>query len=331
MTHLKRFIYQIVTIILCLSTSARADQLIIEPDMGREPILSAILNAKANINLVMYGFTDPEIMIALAQAKNYGKHVNIILEPHPYNTENENAHAIQFFEDAKMSLKISNPPFNLTHQKMFLFDNQSAMVMTFNLTDAAFNNERNFALVVNDPLMIREMQQVFIADWKHQRTFMDNSNLLWSPNNSRQKLLELIHKAESDIRIYAEELSDYKIIHALTKAARKGIRVQILMSIPEGMKKDQKLCDYLIRSGILIRFSHNYIIHAKVMVIDKDSALIGSINFTQPSLNLNRELSVITHDRQVVYQLLDTFNSDWRDTKLSKRQLNKPTVVDFIV
>lgn len=329
MARFKLFIYQIILIALFQSTSTRADQLIIEPEMGREPILAAILHAKSTINLVMYGFTDPEIMLALASAKNVGKHVNILLEPHPFNAENENLQAMQFFNEANIHLRLPNPNFKLTHQKTFLFDYRTAMVMTFNLTSSSFNNERNFALIIEDPEMIREITDVFVADWQHKNTITDNANLIWSPNNSRQKILDLIHHAQSEIKIYTQELSDYKIIGALIKAARNGAKVQILMSIPDGMKKDQPLFDYLTHSGILMRFSHVYSIHAKVMVIDKQRAMLGSINFTRPSLNLNRELSVITHDRHVIDQLLDTFDSDWRDTKLSKYE--KPFFKNYTV
>ncbi len=57
-----------------------ADELIIEPDRGREPILTAILNATSSINLAMYGLTDSQFTQALAASKNNGKNIRVLLE-----------------------------------------------------------------------------------------------------------------------------------------------------------------------------------------------------------------------------------------------------------
>src|SRR5438445_5240498 len=72
-----------------------ADELIIEPDAGRAPLLNAIQNAKSSIDLVMYGFTDEAFINALIQAKNTGKKISVLLESHPYKAEDENTRAIR--------------------------------------------------------------------------------------------------------------------------------------------------------------------------------------------------------------------------------------------
>lgn len=284
-------------------------QLIIEPDMGRTPITKTINQATSSIDLVMYGFTDLAFTDALTKAQRQHKTVRVLLEQHPFRADSENLSAIHHLRENNILLHWPDKKFKLTHQKTFIVDDDTAIVMTLNLTRSSFSKERNFALLITDPAIIKEISAVFAADWEHQNYHPNNPNLIWSPDNSREKILALIRQAKSDIKIYAEGLSDYQIIGALAKAARSGVKVTILTSAYSNQPINKKF-DYLINSGANIRYSKNYVIHAKVIIIDNTSAVLGSINLTKQSLDSNRELSIITQDPKVMSQLIDTFKYD---------------------
>ncbi len=290
------------------SSAFAAEQLIIEPEAGREPILSAIKNANSSIDLVIYGFTDKKILKALIDAKKQNKKIRIVLEPHPFKSEDENNFAIQKLEAADIDLQNPNPDFKLTHQKTFLIDNQKAIIMTFNLTKTAFKNERNFALVTDDPAVVHEISDVFTGDRENKKIGVKHPDLLWSPNNSRAKILDFIKGAHSEIDIYAQDITDYQMIGELAKAAHAGKKIKIVMSPPKS--GNNRKMDYLKRAGAQVRFSENLIIHAKVIMVDHDRAIIGSINLTEPSMNDNRELSIVTRDPKVVGELEKTFEAD---------------------
>lgn len=300
------------------------DQLIIEPDAGREPILSALHNTHRSIDLAMYGLTDPIFLNALVAEKKAGKNINVLLEPQPYRAETENHFAIARLRHANIPLQFPHPDFKLIHQKTFILDQQKAIIMTFNLTRSTFKNERNFAVIIDDPAMIKEISQVFTADWQHKNITVHHPHLIWSPNNSREKIIRFIHQANATLDIYAQDISDYKIIGALAKAARHGTKIKILLS-NTASKKENKKFDYLRKAGVIIRFSKN-LIHAKVMIADQQYAMIGSINLTRPSLDSNRELSIITQDTDVIRQLENTFNQDWRSAEGSF-SLNQPEII----
>jgi len=178
--------------------------------------------------------------------------------------------------------------------------------MTFNFTRSAFKNQRNFALIIDNPEEVKEIRSHFQADWQRRPAPGQAGNLLWSPDNSRKKLLDLIANAKHDMQIYMQSLTDYQIINALKAAAKKGVNIEILTSD----KKHQKQLSSLQKAGIHIHPSRHYYIHAKVFIVDKQLALLGSINLTQNSLDHNRELSVITKDPNVVKQLRDRFYKD---------------------
>lgn len=287
-----------------------ATTLIVEPDQGRRPILDALQNAQSTVDLVMYGFTDPELMQAFIQANKSGKKVRILLQHYPYRSIDENILAIQRFSANHLSLAFAPPAYYLLHQKTLLLDGRRALVMTFNFTRSTFKNERNFGLILEDPLMVEEIQRVFNADWQNKQSKLAASNLVWSPENSREKIISMIDHAKSELKIYAQGLNDYQVIGTLVHAARRGVKVQILTSgAPPGRK-----WDYLRKAGVHFAIDKRLLIHAKVLIVDQQRALLGSINFTHPSLDRNRELAVLVSDPQVIKKLLRIFSRDWKQS-----------------
>jgi phosphatidylserine/phosphatidylglycerophosphate/cardiolipin synthase-like enzyme len=277
--------------------------------MGRKPLLDAINNANHSIELVMYGFTDKTLLDALIQKKNQGKTIKVILESSPYKAEGENNKSIAAFNSHDLNWQGHIPPHRLIHQKTLILDGNQAIVMTFNFTHSTFKKERNFALIIDDAQRVKAITSLFAADWNHIPNINSNPDLIISPDNSRAQLTSLINHAKNSIRIYAQNINDYKIIGALANAARRSVKVQIVTSTH--MKEKQY--NYLTRAGVNIHYNKKYIIHAKVFIIDNQKAVIGSINLTRPSLEDNRELSVVTQDAKVIEQLNNTFTQDWNN------------------
>jgi cardiolipin synthase len=304
-----RFYHSLFIASLLLFTSSLfAEQLIIEPDMGRQPIQNMIRSSHHSLNLVMYGLTDNPLLNDLMQQKQSGKTLKILLEHSPYKAKNENNKAIQSFHLNQVDWQGYIPSMRFIHQKTLIVDGSKMIVMTFNFTKSTFAHERNFALIIDDPQQVKEVEAVFSADWHHIPTSMPHSpDLIYSPDNSRLQLVGLISGAKHSIQIYAQSISDYRIVGMLAKAAHHGIKVQIITS----SKLHTKPLDYLAKSGVIIQKSRHYYIHAKVMIIDKQKAIIGSINLTRASLDDNRELAVITRDPSTLNQLITTFNKDW--------------------
>lgn len=305
---------------------AWSDQLIVEPEMGRVPIINAINNAERSVKIVMYGFTDQALLTPILQQKTKGRTVRVILERYPYRAEDENNKIIAAFNQNRIAWQGNIPAIQLIHQKTLIIDGERAIIMTFNFTHSTFKNERNFALILDDPHLVKEIEAVFDSDWHRKPSNNYNGSMLWSPENSRERLLNAIKRAKKSINIYAQNISDYKIVGALAKAAKKGVSVNILTST----KLRQKQAEYLARAGVNVKQSERYYIHAKALIIDNQLAIIGSINFTRASLDHNRELAGITRDPTVVKQISETFASDWQtaqDSVTIKPFADKKTIL----
>ena len=128
--------------------------------MGRKPILDAINDAHYSLQLVMYGLTDETLLNAILQQQSKGRAVKVILENAPYKMENENTKTIGELTAHHIDWQGTIPPFRLIHQKTLLIDKHKAIVMTFNFTHATFKKERNFALVIDNPETVREIESI---------------------------------------------------------------------------------------------------------------------------------------------------------------------------
>ncbi len=74
---------------------------------------------------------------------------------------------------------------------------------------------------------------------------------------------------------------------------------------------DQDIAAQLYDQGVDIRLAEHVYIHAKLMVIDREMAIVGSQNFTATSLDDNRELAVELTDPNGLARCLAVYERDW--------------------
>lgn len=88
-----------------------------------------------------------------------------------------------------------------------------------------------------------------------------------------------------------------RIIRALLRAARRGVRVKLLMpsrsDVPLVQLVGRSMYTVLLRGGIQIYEMHTAILHAKVMLVDMERTFIGSANLDQRSFHRNFEINGI--------------------------------------
>ena len=90
--------------------------------------------------------------------------------------------------------------------------------------------------------------------------------------------------------------------HALTDAARRGVRVVLLLQgrADHPLQHYASLAFYgtLLDAGVEIYEYHKSVLHAKVAVIDQHWATVGSSNIDPFSLLLAREANIVVEDRR---------------------------------
>lgn len=287
--------------------------LIVEPDDGRRQLARAIREADRSVTLTMYLLTDRTLIRDLEYAHASGIDVRVILERHPYGAGDANQAAYDNLMAADVPVRWSNPRFLLTHEKAMVIDGASAYVMTTNFTRAAFSSNREFIVVDHNRRDVAAISALFERDWRGQPYAPRDGNLPLSPSDSRPLLAALIGSAHRTLDVYSEELQDPGMERLLAAAARRGVRVRLLLPAPSGPDLDAPGVAVVMAGGAQVRRApaSSLYPHAKAIVVDGRRMFIGSQNFSPASLDRNRELGVVVADRDAIATVEGTFAADW--------------------
>jgi len=112
-----------------------------------------------------------------------------------------------------------------------------------------------------------------------------------------------------DIAIYS--LTEPKIVKSITDAYRRGVRVRVITDRVQSAGATQKhaINDLLI-VGVPVKWDeHSGIMHLKMSVVDHQTLIVGSYNYTRNASTVNDEILIITHDQ--VQRSEDEFNRMW--------------------
>jgi len=297
---------------------AGAATLLVEPQAGFSPVYRLISHAKRRIDITMYEFADTTAEHDLGAAARRHVHVRVILGAKETSI---NSGAYNYFQSHGVQAVWSSPKYFYTHEKSLVIDGRQAVILTANLTSRYYSTSRDFGVIDKNRQDVDAIERVFGHDFAHTSvTPGDGHDLVWSPTDSEDKLLAVIRGAKSSLRIYSEEMSDSTIEDALAAAARRGVSVQVCGENQDG-EYDSDFAR-LAKAGVKISYfssSTGFYIHGKVVEADygtpRARVFIGSENFSNTSLNRNRELGLIISSHAVLATIAKTFGPDFRKGK----------------
>lgn len=120
----------------------------------------------------------------------------------------------------------------------------------------------------------------------------------------RQRYIDAFASAQQSIQVaHGYFLPDPGVVRAITAAARRGVRVRLLLAgmtdIPFARAATRSLHRHLLAAGVCIHEWTGSVLHAKVAAVDGRRLLIGSFNLDPLSL-ANLEALVEVDDPAVV-------------------------------
>jgi phosphatidylserine/phosphatidylglycerophosphate/cardiolipin synthase-like enzyme len=295
--------------------------LIIMPEDSALPVLDAIDNATHSIRIKMFAFTHAPLLDAVLGAHRRGVNVRVMLNPERRSGEADNQAARATLEEAGVEVRHTNPAFELTHEKSMVVDDDHAFVESLNWTDEGVTETRDYAVVTPTTSEVYEIIDCFEADWSEQDFAPGvRANLIWCPGHGRGRMAEFIDSAKETLFVQNERYQDPVIIEHLVRAKRRGVKVHVMARAPHTLK-DSKLVEgvsglrILDDVGIKVHTLQHLKLHAKMMLADNSSAVIGSINFSPGSFDHRRELAIQVGEDQVTARLLKVAHHDWKHSK----------------
>jgi cardiolipin synthase len=291
-------------------------QLISEPEAGFGPIYAQLSSAKASLDVSMYEMVDRQAESIMAQDAARGVNVRVILD---HNREaGANQSAFDYLGAHGVSVVWAPGQFTADHEKAFVIDNATAVVMSANLTSRYYPSTRDFAVIDTNSADVAAIEATFASDFSGASAALVpgiGSDLVWSPTTSYNSLVGLINSSTKSLSVENEEMANTGVISALVNASGRGVVVNVTMTDDPSWSGAFAT---LSAGGVHVATygaNADLYIHAKVIVVDAGSsdqaAFVGSQNFSTASLNYNRELGIITSDLGVVAGLNTVLNSDF--------------------
>lgn len=266
--------------------------------------------AEKRVYLEVYIFTEKRIFQALKRAKNRGIDVRVILEKNPYKAPRLNDTRYDELEHIGIPVVWSSPDnYALNHTKMLIVDDE-VVISTGNMSYSTFTKNRDFLVFVKDIHMLQVFEEVFHGDFKWQKVLPYHENIVLSPFYSRQKLSVLIDSAQTSIDMYFQYLKDDALREHVIKKALEWVKIRIVLDddyMREHVDEVQELRSY----GIEIDEYDSSVMHAKAILVDSEVLFIGSINFSNYSLDKNREVWILIRDTHVISDFQEVFDSDF--------------------
>jgi len=92
---------------------------------------------------------------------------------------------------------------------------------------------------------------------------------------------------------------------AIVRASRRGVKIQAIVNHAD-------ILTPLKENGIDVKkLNITGLVHAKLMIIDKNTVIIGSHNYTHNAFVINHEISLILKDCDVIKDINKFFTSLW--------------------
>ncbi|HEX8488259.1 MAG TPA: phosphatidylserine/phosphatidylglycerophosphate/cardiolipin synthase family protein [Propionibacteriaceae bacterium] len=222
------------------------------------------------------------------------------------------------------------------HRKILVVDSDAAFLGGFNIGSLYATEWRDtHARLTGD--VVWDVHNAFIDYWnlhagRRRSALPDVGAISWQskirvhrnvPRNMvypiRGMYLEAIDRASDHIYLtHAYLIPDEDMLSALTRAAKRGVDVRIIVPA----ESNHIVADWLsrgfysqlLRSGVRLLLYQSAMVHAKTATIDGQWSTIGTANLDRLSLLGNYEINIEIYDEGVARQMEEIFAIDSSNT-----------------
>ena len=279
-------------------------KLIVEPEGGIGPVLSAIAHAKRAIDIVIFRLDCRSVTRALEDAVGRGVLVRaMIARKHRGHSRDLRKLERRLLRSGVVLTRTAGDLVRY-HGKMMIVDRRVLHVYGFNYTRRDYKS-RSFGIETTNQVLVREALKLFDADASRRPYQSGASDLVVSPSNSRERLAAFIRGARRQILVYDPRLSDAAMHRLLTQQAHAGVDVRVI-------GRTRRL-----QSTLPVERYPGFRLHVRAIIRDGQRAFIGSQSLGPIELDRRREVGVIVRDQAIVRRLRSIFERDWRRTAAS--------------
>lgn len=327
-------------------------QLLENGDEYYPAVFAAINKAKSKIFLETFIWFEDEVgrqlHAVLLRAAQRGVSIEVLLDGYgspdlsdSFVNELTAAGVIfRYYDPRKPLFGMRTNLFRRMHRKIVVIDGAVAFVGGINysaehMSDYGPEAKQDYAVRVEGPV-VQDIYQFVLSNlpeneqagrwWRRRRQqAADNTTpgeaqalFVWRDNEEHRDdieryYLKMLANAKKEVIIAnAYFFPGYRLLHAMRNAARRGVRVKLIVQgepdMPIVKVGARLLYNYLVKGGVQVFEYLRRPLHGKVALMDDHWATVGSSNLDPLSLSLNLEANLIIHDRHFNQTLRDNLN-----------------------
>jgi len=312
-----------------------------------EATLEAMATATATIDALLSSAkveANP-LLEGLVAAHQRGVVVRVLLDASDWAPEitESNGRALSYLQEHGIEARFDDPAVT-THAKMLIVDRRVAVIGSTNWNDHAFYDHEQANVLIEDARIGHLLTEYFERLWEQrlapgglaidlEEVFAGPSVIVPLPDTEDTSLyatllLELLPRAQRSVHVAMYRMSVYpnypdsvsnRIASELLAAAGRGVDVKVLLDdcryYEESAKANLASAIYLYQHGIEVRFDRpEETTHAKLVVVDGASVVLGSTNWNYYSLEKNVEVSIAFLQIPAIAGVYEAyFQSLWRE------------------
>lgn len=284
-------------------------------------LIQKIDASQTSIDVAVYEFSLEDVAQALIRAKERGVEVRVVYDneysdPDPQIGEVKAAGIPTVPDNRKAYM----------HNKFFVFDGACVWTGSFNISVNAANKNNENALYFCSPEAAQnydtEFNEMFInkefgpsspSDTPYPVFTVDGvtiENYFASEDHVMDKVVAAVSKAQTSIHFMVYSFTDDALGQEMLSKAANGVQVEGIFETV-GANTQYSECNPLLQDGLDIRLDGNpATFHHKVIIIDGNTVILGSFNFSSSADTQNDENLLIVHDSSLAqayeeqYQLM---------------------------
>jgi phosphatidylserine/phosphatidylglycerophosphate/cardiolipin synthase-like enzyme len=130
---------------------------------------------------------------------------------------------------------------------------------------------------------------LMMAFWATVLTAADKMQVFFSPRGGcTEAVVENLSHAKKEVFVQAYSFTSAAIAKALVDAHRRGVKVEVILDRSQRSEKYSD-ADFLLHMGVPTYIDAKHSAHNKIMIIDGQTVLTGSFNFTSAAEEHNAE------------------------------------------
>lgn len=308
--------------------------LVVSPENARDQIMELFDSAGKSIHVLQQGFTDRGVLTKLKEKADSGIDVELLLTD-PGIAQN-NMQAAAFMATNGVSVRYLETPY--IHAKAVTIDAQdgggkdtTSYIGSQNFSMSALDRNRELGYIFKD--QTGKVEKI-IDEYSPKGYDIPAKQVVTDSGAVGSALGLAARMAEKEIVLETNLFTDTRTLSALTGAAGRGVKVQVIMPsnpFPWDPKYDgnKKTAEALKSKGVDVKWSDDAqkAVKGSVMIVDGKEAILATDNISGSAFSRNVSLSTLNIAPKDVSELSKLVSDDWKAGDPAKTPATSPDLV----